>query len=279
MANNPIRLLLVDDNEIMLDLLNDLLEDIERFEIVGKAYDGRQAIDLIKSERPDIVVLDLCMPYIDGLGVMEAFQNEREHYFPKFIITSCVGQEHITTKAMKLGATYYMIKPFDYDHFLNRLNEIADDIDSSDKTVHEETEIEKVKENEKAKEIEIAIQPAVNEENRLLYGKIGELLYQIGVPPHTKGYIYIKDAIALVFEDTKYMMKITKELYPTVARKNDTTATRVERSIRNAIELTLTRGDQELLVGLFGVSVKNPNAKLTNSEFIALIAEKLKSGL
>ncbi len=262
MATTPVRLILVDDNEVMLDLLVDLLEDIERFEIVGKAYDGRQAIDLIKTEKPDVVVLDLCMPYIDGLGVMEAFQLEKEQYFPKFVITSCVGQEHITTKAMKLGATYYMIKPFDYEHFLNRLNEIADELEGSDSFVRETLP-----------------NMVASSDQKLLHAKVTEILHLMGVPPHTKGYAYIKDAILLVHEDVKYMMKITKELYPTVAKNHDTTATRVERSIRNAIELTLTRGDQAVLVSLFGTSVKGPNAKLTNSEFIALIAEKLKSGL
>lgn len=256
MIDSPVKIAVVDDNEVMVDLLVDLLENMPNYEVVGQAYDGKAGVELISKVRPDVVILDLCMPYIDGLGVMEAFQAEKDTYFPKFIITTCVGQEHITAKAMRLGATYYMVKPFDYDNFMNRLNELSFDL--KDSNVQEE--------------------PAVQVETKSISSKLSEILHLLGVPPHTKGYAYLKDAILLVHDDVKYMMKITKSLYPTVAANHDTTASRVERAIRNTIELTLTRGDHELLVSIFGHSVKQANSKLTNSEFIAIIAEKLKSG-
>lgn len=256
MADSPVKIAVIDDNEVMVDLLVDLLEGMPNYEVVGQAYDGKAGIELITSVKPDVVILDLCMPYIDGLGVMEAFQPEKETYFPKFIITTCVGQEHITAKAMRLGATYYMVKPFDYDNFMNRLNELSFDL--KDGTTYEE--------------------PNSTAEVKPIASKLSEILHMLGVPPHTKGYAYLKDAILLVHDDVKYMMKITKNLYPTVAKNHDTTASRVERAIRNTIELTLTRGDHDLLISIFGHSVKSPNSKLTNSEFIAIIAEKLKSG-
>lgn len=258
MADSPVKVAVIDDNEVMVDLLVDLLEDMPKYEVVGQAFDGKAGIELITKERPEVVILDLCMPYIDGLGVMEAFQSEKEQYFPKFIITTCVGQEHITSKAMKLGATYYMVKPFDYDNFMNRLNELAFDI--KDSTTKEE------------------VPSPVVQEGKSVSSRVSEVLHLMGVPPHTLGYAYLKDAILLVHDDVKYMMKITKNLYPKVAQLHETTPSRVERAIRNTIELTLARGDHELLVNIFGHSVKSANSKLTNSEFIAIIAEKIKSG-
>lgn len=274
MPESKVRIAIVDDNEVMVDLLVDLLESLPNFDVVGKAYDGKQGIELIAQEKPEVVILDLCMPYIDGLGVMENFQSEKERYFPKFIITSCVGQEHITSKAMKLGATYYMIKPLDYDNFVNRLNELAADINES--SLSEEMTL---RPNLSSTGLTQGVSQNLYSDPRPIGAKVSELLHQLGVPPHTKGYAYLKDSILLVYEDVKYMMKITKNLYPTVAKIHETTASRVERSIRNTIELTLERGDQELLLHIFGHAVKTPSSKLTNSEFIAIIAEKIKSGV
>lgn len=274
MPEPKVRIAIVDDNEVMVDLLGDLLEGIPNFDVVGKAYDGKQGIELIAQEKPEIVILDLCMPYIDGLGVMENFQNDKEKYFPKFIITSCVGQEHITSKAMKLGAAYYMIKPLDYDNFVNRLNELAVEIKETSK--NEDVVIKQVN-GLSAYGQSQSVSPYGD--SRPIGAKVSELLHQLGVPPHTKGYAYLKDSILLVYEDVKYMMKITKNLYPTIAKMHETTSSRVERSIRNTIELTLERGDQDLLTQIFGHAVKTPNSKLTNSEFIAIIAEKIKSGV
>lgn len=274
MTEPKVRIAIVDDNEVMMDLMVDLLESLPNFDVVGKAYDGKQGIELIAQEKPEVVILDLCMPYIDGLGVMENFQSDKDKYFPKFIITSCVGQEHITSKAMKLGAAYYMIKPLDYDNFVNRLNELAVDIVDTGRTeeVLMRPNLTSVASNT------TPVQSLYNDP-RPIGAKVSELLHQLGVPPHTKGYAYLKDSILLVYEDVKYMMKITKNLYPTIAKMHETTASRVERSIRNTIELTLERGDQELLLHIFGHAVKTPNSKLTNSEFIAIIAEKIKSGV
>lgn len=274
MPESKVRIAIVDDNEVMVDLLVDLLESLPNFDVVGKAYDGKQGIELIAQEKPEVVILDLCMPYIDGLGVMENFQSEKERYFPKFIITSCVGQEHITSKAMKLGAAYYMIKPLDYDNFVNRLNELAVDINESNKSeeVNMRPSLSSLGSNQ-------GVGQSLYSDPRPIGAKVSELLHQLGVPPHTKGYAYLKDSILLVYEDVKYMMKITKNLYPTIAKMHETTASRVERSIRNTIELTLERGDQELLLHIFGHAVKTPSSKLTNSEFIAIIAEKIKSGV
>lgn len=267
MADTKVRIAIIDDNEVMVDLLEDLLESLPNYEVVGKAFDGKQGIEVISEQRPDVVLLDICMPYIDGLGVLENFQSDKENYFPKFIMTSCVGQEHITSRAMKLGAAYYLIKPLDYDNFINRLNELA--LDLSDETLVSDTQPNNA----------VPTPVPVHTQERTVSAKVSELLHLLGVPPHTKGYAYLKDAIVLVHDDVKYMMKITKNLYPTVAKIHETTASRVERSIRNTIELTLERGDAEVLLHIFGHNIKQPNVKLTNSEFIAIIAEKLKSGV
>lgn len=263
MLQNPLKIVVIDDNEAMADLLADLLDNMPNYTLAGIAYDGKQGIDLINETQPDVAILDLCMPYIDGLGVMEAFQNKNDGYAPLFIISTCVGQEHITSKAMKLGASYYMIKPFDFDYFENRLNELAEEIvlsqSGSEKGLPQSQNLLVEHLNVKSHE-----------------QRISELMHYIGVPAHTKGYIYLKDAIGLVLGDVKYMMKITKNLYPAVAEHHDTTASRVERAIRNAIELTLANGNKEAITNVFEYRVQNPKAKLTNSEFIAIIAEKIK---
>lgn len=265
MSQNPLKIVVIDDNEAMADLLADLLDSMPNYSLAGIAYDGKQGIDLIQQERPDIAILDLCMPYIDGLGVLEVFQNAADKYSPVFIISTCVGQEHITSKAMKLGASYYMIKPFDFDHFENRLNELADEIYNKDTVVP-------LKVPESQNVLAESHSRKTNEQ------KISEILQVIGVPAHTKGYAYLKDAISLVLDDVKYMMKITKNLYPTIAEHHETTASRVERSIRNAIELTLANGNHDVIANIFAHRVKDHHSKLTNSEFIAIIAEKIKVG-
>lgn len=263
MLQDPLKIVVIDDNEAMADLLADLLDNMPNYQLSGVAYDGKQGIDLINDTQPDVAILDLCMPYIDGLGVMEAFQNKKDCGAPVFIISTCVGQEHITSKAMKLGASYYMIKPFDFDYFENRLNELAEEIVSK-----------KLKsDNELPQGINLLVEHANHKSHEQ---RISEIMHYIGVPAHTKGYIYLKDAIALVLGDVKYMMKITKNLYPAVAERHDTTASRVERAIRNAIELTLANGNKDAIVSVFEYRVQNPKAKLTNSEFIAIIAEKIK---
>ncbi len=263
MLQNPLKIVVIDDNEAMADLLADLLDNMPNYTLAGIAYDGKQGIDLINEKRPDVAILDLCMPYIDGLGVMEAFHNKPDEYKPLFIISTCVGQEHITSKAMKLGASYYMIKPFDFDHFENRLNELATDYYNDNL----------MKMPELAESQNLCGEAAPNKHYEL---KIREMMHAIGVPAHTKGYVYLKDAISLVLEDVKYMMKITKNLYPTIAEHHDTTASRVERAIRNAIELTLVNGNKDVIANIFEYRVQNSKAKLTNSEFIAIIAEKIK---
>lgn len=261
MTESPIKIAVIDDNEAMTDLLVDLLDGLANFQVVGQAYDGKTGIDMILEKQPEVVILDLCMPYIDGLGVMEALHEQPDQNFPKFVITTCVGQEHITAKAMKLGATYYMIKPFDFEYFKNRLNELALELRAEGTSENNDL----VSENS-------------HDLPKPLVSKVSEVLQEIGVPAHTKGYTYLKDAIVLVHDDVKYMMKITKNLYPMVAQRHETTSSRVERAIRNSIELTLAQGDHEALVKVFGHRIKSSNNKLTNSEFIAIVAEKIKVG-
>ena len=258
MTEIPKKIVVIDDNEAISSLLMDLLEDMSNYQVVGQAFDGKSGIELIQDTRPDVVILDLCMPYIDGLGVMEAFQEDKSNYFPKFIITSCVGQEHITLKAMKLGAVYYIIKPFDFDYFKNRLNELAEETVTSP--------------------LEDFLREGYGQGQKQLNNKVSELLQALGVPPHTKGYAYLREGIVLVSSDMKYMNKITKNLYPKIAEIYESTPSRVERAIRNSIELTLEQGDHDSLVRIFGHRIKDANNKLTNSEFISIISEKLKVG-
>lgn len=263
MTEHPLGIVVIDDNESMANLLVSLLEDKAQYNVLGCAYDGVSGIELIKEKKPDIVILDLCMPYIDGLGVMEAFQSDKQHYFPHFIITTCLGQEHITSMAMKLGAVYYMIKPLDYTYFLNRLDEIVSELDQQPFTQSG------------------PLTPPVTHQEMSelqLTKHVSGVLQDLGVPAHTIGFSYLKDAICFVLQDSKYMSKITKQLYPKIAEEHDSTASRVERAIRNSIELTLLQGNPEALFKYFGHRIKGDHAKMTNSEFIALLSEKIKVG-
>lgn len=263
MTESPLGIVVIDDNESMANLLVLLLEDMAQYTVLGRAYDGLSGIELIKETKPDIVILDLCMPYIDGLGVMEAFQGDKQNYFPHFIITTCLGQEHITSMAMKLGAVYYMIKPLDYDNFLNRLNEIVNELYPS----HENGDTTVLESHSNSAPGKMS-----------LTNQVSTILQDLGVPAHTIGYLFLKDAICMVLQDGKYMNKITKNLYPMIAEQHDSTPSRVERAIRNSIELTLQQGNPDALSKCFGHRVKGEHAKLTNSEFIALLSEKIKVG-
>ncbi len=259
MTDEPIKIAVIDDNEAMTDLLVGILNEMPTFQVVGQAYDGQAGLVLIKETKPAVVILDLCMPYIDGLGVLESFQATKQDYFPEFIITTCVGQENITSKAMKLGANYYVVKPFNYEYFINRLNQLAFELRNVPEKLEESVVLENYSNHTSS--------------------MVSEILQELGVPSHTKGYAYLKDAISLIHTDVKYMNKITKVLYPKIAEIQETTPSRVERGIRTAVELTLLQGNQYALIKYFGYRIKTSNNKLTNSEFISIISEKIKIGI
>ncbi|HEY8361418.1 MAG TPA: sporulation transcription factor Spo0A [Tissierellaceae bacterium] len=254
------RIVIADDNREFCDILNRFISSYEEFEVIGIAKDGIEALQIIEKERPDVLILDIIMPHLDGLEVLERLHKIEDGYFPKVIVLSAVGQDKITQRAIELGAQYYVVKPFDFQVFIKRLKQIA----SSDNvpSVNEKDEIYTVNKSHSL-------------ENNL-EAKVTKIIHEIGIPAHIKGYLYLREAIMMVVKDMDYLGAITKELYPTIASKYNTTPSRVERAIRHAIEVAWTRGKLDTINQLFGYTVNNAKGKPTNSEFIALIADKLR---
>ena len=253
---------IADDNTKMADMLGQMIEEDKDLELVGKAHNGEEICNIIKEREPDVVVLDIIMPKMDGLTVMENCQHDHMlKKTPAFIVVSAVGQERITEDAFSLGAEYYMLKPFDNQVLLNRIKNLRR---RSDRRIREN------------------VRPSVVREEQGAYGTrnletdVTNIIHEIGVPAHIKGYQYLRDAIILAVNDIEMLNSITKVLYPTIAKKHQTTPSRVERAIRHAIEVAWSRGKMDTIDALFGYTVSTGKGKPTNSEFIALIADKIR---
>lgn len=256
-----IKVAIADDNKEFCQIIAQFISAQEEFEVVGIAKDGIEALELIERERPHVVVLDIIMPHLDGLGVLERLHDSDNDFFPKIIILSAVGQDKITQRAIELGASYYVVKPFDFQVFIKRLKQTVD--------------IDYITESTNYKSSSSAARKSSNEE-RNMETKITKIIQEIGVPAHIKGYLYLREAITMVINNMDYLGAVTKELYPSVADKFNTTPSRVERAIRHAIEVAWNRGKIDTIDKIFGYTVNNNKGKPTNSEFIALIADKLR---
>ena len=250
---NKIRVLIADDNKEFCHSLKASLETESFIEIASVAYDGKEAYELVLETRPDVLLTDIIMPYMDGLALLGKINsNAMLSKKPKTIVFSSMGYENIISKAMNLGAAYYLAKPFEASSIIERIKDIC--FEDTDKTVK--------------------LNPATKQND--LETNITMYIQQMGVPAHIKGYQYIRDAIAMVIEDMDTINSITKLLYPTVAKHYNTTASRVERAIRHAIEVAWDRGNPDVLNDLFGYTILGSKGKPTNSEFIALIADKIR---
>ena len=251
-----------DDNERMVEVLGQIIEEDADLKLVGKAHNGEELCNLIQEKEPDVVVLDIIMPKMDGLAVMEHFAHDSKlKKIPSFIVVSAVGKERITEDAFSLGADYYVLKPFDNKMLLNR--------------------IKHVRRAGERRFREISRQPQKTETNNPmtmgnLETDVTNIIHEVGVPAHIKGYQYLRDAIILSVNDMEMLNSITKILYPTIAKKHQTTSSRVERAIRHAIEVAWSRGKMDTIDELFGYTVSTGKGKPTNSEFIALIADKIR---
>ena len=252
---------IADDNEKMVEVLSKIIDQDEELKLVGKAHNGEEICNIIKEKQPDVVVLDIIMPKVDGLSVMERFSHDENlKKVPSFIVVSAVGQERITEDAFDLGADYFMLKPFDNKMLLNRIKHIR------------RAGERRVREMNRPRQKE--------EENTYNSGNletdVTDIIHEIGVPAHIKGYQYLRDAIILSVNDMEMLNSITKILYPTIAKRHQTTPSRVERAIRHAIEVAWDRGDVDTLNSYFGYTIHNLRGKPTNSEFIAMIADKMR---
>ena len=250
---------IADDNERILDLLGEMIENNKEMKLVGKANNGEDVYTLIKEKQPDVVLLDLIMPKMDGLSVMDTVNRDhdiRKH--PSFIIITAVGQERITEDAFNRGANYYIMKPFNNEMLLNRIKTVRRPVRSCEK-----------RNDELSSQV-----PYIREGD--LENRVTNLLHEIGIPAHIKGYHYLRDSIIMAVQDMDVLNAITKVLYPTVAKRYQTTSSRVERAIRHAIEVAWNRGKLDTLDELFGYTVSTGKGKPTNSEFVALIADTIQ---
>ncbi|HHY76409.1 MAG TPA: sporulation transcription factor Spo0A [Firmicutes bacterium] len=250
------RVLVVDDNKEFVGLLREYLEKQEDIEVAGVAYNGVEALEAIQELRPDVVVLDIIMPYLDGIGVLERLSKEDASNRPKVVMLTAFGQESITHRVVELGADYYILKPFDLDVLTERLRQLwSNESGTSTRTT-----------------------PAVRERDKSQDCKVTAIMRELGIPAHIKGYLYLRDAIIMVVDRVDLLSKITKELYPAIAQKYTTTPSRVERAIRHAIEVAWDRGNMEFIQKVFGHTISQEKGKPTNSEFIAMVADRLRLG-
>jgi two-component system response regulator (stage 0 sporulation protein A) len=249
---------IADDNFRMVELLDSIVTKDQDVRLVAKANNGEDIYRMIKEKEPDVVLLDLIMPKLDGLSVMEKVRSDQSiKKYPKFIVISAIGQEGITEDALRLGAYYYIMKPFDNEMILNRVKSIKNEVG------------------------ERSQKPMLPQTKEVLEGldleqKVTDMIHEVGIPAHIKGYHYLRDAILMIIEDGDLLNSVTKILYPTIAKRNKTTASRVERAIRHAIEVAWSRGNMEVLNAMFSYTVSTGKGKPTNSEFIALIADRIR---
>lgn len=258
---NKTTIAVVDDNQMMVELLTNILEADPEIEVVGKAMDGYEALEMIKEKQPDVVLLDLIMPRLDGLGVLENMKKETSYTKETaYIVVTAVSQVSVTESALELGASYYILKPFEPATVIDR--------------------VKQVKNEGKRKLVQLNRNPVFEDSAsyiaRNLESDVTNIIHEIGIPAHIKGYQYLRDAIMMSVNDGEMLNSITKLLYPSIAKQHKTTPSRVERAIRHAIEVAWSRGKMDTIDSLFGYTVHNGKGKPTNSEFVALIADKIR---
>ncbi|HCQ6347371.1 TPA: sporulation transcription factor Spo0A [Clostridioides difficile] len=259
-----IKIVLADDNKDFCQVLKEYLSNEDDIDILGIAKDGIEALDLVKKTQPDLLILDVIMPHLDGLGVIEKLNTMDIPKMPKIIVLSAVGQDKITQSAINLGADYYIVKPFDFVVFINRIRELV-----SNRVTQVEPKPRPVQETQMTRSDFVKNVGNIETE-------ITNIIHEIGVAAHIKGYLYLREAIKMVIDNVELLGAVTKELYPSIAKKFNTTPSRVERAIRHAIEVAWSRGKVDTINQLFGYTVHNTKGKPTNSEFIAMIADKLR---
>jgi two-component system response regulator (stage 0 sporulation protein A) len=262
-----ISVLIADDNTEFANTMAGYLSKHADMEIVGMAKDGNEAVEMVKNMKPDVALLDVIMPHLDGLGVLEKIQELDIENKPICIMISAVGQDKITQKAIALGAEYYVVKPFDIELLIKRIREVK---------MYQNVPIKPMYINREIKAQYIEIDPTEKKNQKNLEALVTNVIHEVGVPAHIKGYQYLREAIMMVINDIEVINQITKLLYPEIAVRYKTTPSRVERAIRHAIEVAWGRGEQQTVESIFGYTVSAQKGKPTNSEFIAMIADKLR---
>ncbi|WRS28220.1 sporulation transcription factor Spo0A [Oscillospiraceae bacterium MB08-C2-2] len=225
------------------------------YETVFASKHGIKVLEAIRNQQPDIVLMEVFMPHLDAIGVMQNIQKDESVKTPIFMTMSSFDSPAIEKELTAYGATYFFLKPLDTDIMIERIIQFS---------------------KNRQKSVESAVTQSSSRQQPDLEIMVTEIIHQIGVPAHIKGYYYLRDSIILAIEQPEIINSVTKQLYPTVAKKNGTTSSRVERAIRHAIEVAWDRGDVDTLNSYFGYTIHNGRGKPTNSEFIAMISDKLR---
>ncbi|WAM30627.1 sporulation transcription factor Spo0A [Caldicellulosiruptor naganoensis] len=256
---DKLKVVIADDNRQFNMLLTEVFNSQPDFIVVGNSYDGVETLKVVEELKPDLLMLDIIMPYLDGIGVIESLSTKETR--PNIIVISAVGQENISQKAVNMGALYYFVKPFDLNVMIERVRQLVSNLPSK-------------KELQDGMAIQTSTKKNTNEVD--LETEVSEILKEVGIPAHVRGYQFLRDAIIAATLDADLINAITKALYPLIAEKYNTTPTRVERAIRHAIEISSTRGKVDTLYKYFGYSTSQDKGKPTNAEFIAMISDRLR---
>lgn len=250
-----IKIGIIDDNIQLTEVLSDYISSMDDMKVVGIAHNGLHGLDLVKGEQPDLVILDLILPHPDGISLLEKFYVENIDL--KVLMLTAFGKEDIIKRANELGVSYFLLKPFELSQISDTIRTICSKKDySTNKPVEN-----KLREGKKEGNLEL---------------RVSDILRSMGIPANLKGYIFLREAIQMVFHNVDLMGSITKIIYPDIASKYHTTPSRVERAIRHSIEVGWNRGSIEQLDFVFGNTVSPLKGKPTNGEFIALIADHLR---
>lgn len=275
-----IRLAIADDSRDFCRIMKDYISTVPDIEIVGMASDGLVAVELVENKCPDVLLLDNVMPFLDGLGVLTKLSESGIKERMKVIMISGSLSDDFVIHASKLGTDYIMSRRMSAEEIIKKIRMVVEKPDMS--TVYPLP----MYQMPQMQAQRMAMQPQqIMQQGSMLPSKqfsndvektVTTIIHEIGVPAHIKGYTYLREAIMLVLKDTDLINSITKQLYPTVAKKHNTSSSRVERAIRHAIEVAWDRGDTETLNNLFGFTINQNKGKPTNSEFIAMISDKLR---
>jgi len=255
-----VKVAIADDNKELVKTMMSYFEKHDEIEVIWTANNGQVCLTMLEEERPDILLLDIIMPHLDGIGVLETLNETNKMGDMQIMMLTAFGQENVMSQAATLGASYFMLKPFEFDRLIGQIFKAAG----------------KPKNTMPTFVVQESPQQTGVVTQKVLDTAITSMIKEIGVPAHIKGYAFLREGIQMVYSDVELLGSVTKILYPDIAKKYNTTPSRVERAIRHAIEVAWNRGNYDLISKTFGYTVHHLKSKPTNSEFIAMIADKIR---
>jgi two-component system response regulator (stage 0 sporulation protein A) len=259
---SKVRIVIADNNRELCNTLADLIEFQDDMDLAGVAFDGLEALKVVEDTKPDVLILDITMPYLDGIGVLERLGNFPER--PIIIVLTAFEQEAMIQRLTNLGATYYMVKPFDANTLFERIRQFA--------SAHTApARVNQIQDERNGYITRGHREKSVNE----LELEVSKLFHEMGIPAHFRGYAYLRDAIIIATKEVEVLGNITKNLYPRIAEKYQSTASGVESAIRHTIEIGWERGNTDFMEDFFGFE-NQKNRFPTSASFIAKIADKLR---